>query len=134
MPGAVIHITKLSRCPRMGAWVAGRATRHVATPRQVLTDLPPFRPVGAVHLLWHGIFAFKIDANRGRTDLVFGEPLGDQETYADALVLTEWKKATKSDASKKFGEATSQAEIYARGPLAGNELHAYRYAVVVTDK
>jgi hypothetical protein len=90
--------------------------------------------LGAVHLLWHGIFAFKIDANKGRTDLVFGEPLSGQETYADALVLTEWKKATKSDASKKFGEATEQAEIYARGPLAENELRSYRYAIVVTEQ
>jgi hypothetical protein len=30
--------------------------------------------LGAAHLLWHGIFAFKIDAYKGRTDLVFGEP------------------------------------------------------------
>ncbi len=90
--------------------------------------------LGAVHLLWHGIFAFKIDANKGRTDLVFGEPLGDQDTYADALVLTEWKKATKRDASKQFGQAVRQAEKYAHGPLAGNELRSYRYAIVVTEK
>jgi hypothetical protein len=90
--------------------------------------------LGAVHLLWHGIFAFKIDANRGRTDLVFGEPLGDQEAYANALVLTEWKKATKSDASKQFAQAVQQAKNYAHGPLAGNELHSYRYAIVVTEQ
>ncbi len=92
--------------------------------------------LGAVHLLWHGIYAFKFDAAKGgRTDLVFKEPLGDQETYADALVLTEWKKATKSDAHTKFSEAVRQAENYARaGPLAGNELRGYRYAIVVTEK
>ena len=90
--------------------------------------------LGAVHLLWHGIFAFKIDANKGRTDLVFGEPLDGQETYADALVLTEWKKATKGDAGKKFGQAVKQAEKYAHGPLAENELRSYRYAIVVTEQ
>ena len=58
--------------------------------------------LGAVHLLWHGIFAFKIDAKKGRTDLVFGEPLGDQDTYADALVLTEWKKATEQRCERKI--------------------------------
>ena len=42
--------------------------------------------IGAVHLLWHGIYAFKFDAAKGgRTDLVFKEPLGDQET-----MLTLW--------------------------------------------
>lgn len=92
--------------------------------------------LGAVHLLWHGIFAFKIDAKGGRSDLVFSEPLDDQETsYADALVLTEWKKASSaSDARAKFVEAKKQADNYARGPLAGNELRGYRYAVVVTQK
>ena len=92
--------------------------------------------LGAVHLLWHGIYAFKFDAAKGgRTDLVFKEALGDQETYADALVLTEWKKATKSNAHTKFSEAVRQAENYARaGPLAGNELRGYRYAIVVTQK
>jgi hypothetical protein len=54
------------------------------------------------------------------------ESLGDQETYADALVLTEWKKATADGAGAKFEEAVRQAEIYAHGPLTGNELHAYR--------
>ena len=92
--------------------------------------------LGAVHLLWHGIYAFKFDAGKGgRTDLVFPEPLGDPETYADALVLTEWKRATsESEARTKFKEARSQAEKYASGPLAGIELRRYRYAVVVTEK
>ena len=91
--------------------------------------------LGAAHLLWHGIYAFKVHAGKaGRTDLVFPEPHGDPETYADALVLTEWKKATKSDASKQFAQAVRQAKNYAHGPLAGNELHSYRYAVVVTEQ
>ena len=31
-------------------------------------------------------------------------------------------------------EAVRQAENYAHGPLAGNELRGYRYAIVVTEK
>jgi hypothetical protein len=91
--------------------------------------------LGAAHLLWHGIFAFKIDAAKGRTDLVYAERLGEQDTYADALVLTEWKKAiSASDAGTIFSEAVKQAKIYAHGPSAGNELRSCRYAIVVTDK
>jgi hypothetical protein len=92
--------------------------------------------LGAAHLLWHGIYAFKVHAGKaGRTDLVFPEPHGDPETYADALVLTEWKKATSaSDARTKFANAKKQADNYAHGALAGNELRGYRYAIVVTEK
>lgn len=50
------------------------------------------------------------------------------------MVLTEWKKAREGGADAKFREAVEQAKNYADGPLAGNELHAYRYAVVVTEK
>lgn len=91
--------------------------------------------LGAVHLLWHGIWAFKVDAAGARTDLVFQEPvrsLTDQERYADGIVLTEWKTATSKNAEKKFDDARSQAKRYAQGVLAGSELTAYRYAVVVT--
>jgi hypothetical protein len=52
--------------------------------------------LGAVHLLLHGIWAFKVDAAGARTDLVLEEPAGDVaavQRYADGLVLTEWKKA-----------------------------------------
>ena len=92
--------------------------------------------LGAAHLLLHGIWAFKVDAAGARTDLVFQEPvtnLTDQERYADGIVLTEWKTAkSEKDAKKKFDDARSQAEPYAQGVLAGSELAAYRYAVVVT--
>lgn len=50
-------------------------------------------------------------------------------------MLTEWKKAiSESDARTKFRQARDQAANYARGPLAGNELRDYRYAIVVTEK
>lgn len=93
--------------------------------------------LGAVHLLLHGIWAFKVDAG-ARTDLVFQEPvkdLSDTERYSDGIVLTEWKVArTKNDAPKQFKSARSQAERYVQGVLAGNELTSYRYIVVVTQQ
>ncbi len=92
--------------------------------------------LGAVHLLLHGIWAFKVDAAGARTDLVFQEPASDLEAplrYADGLVLTEWKKVDDGEeARQRFEEARSQAARYAQGPLAGTELVGYRYAVVVS--
>jgi hypothetical protein len=94
--------------------------------------------LGAIHLLSHGIWAFKAHAEGERTDLVYQEPSGRFErdlSYADGLVLTEWKKAvSKKDAGDKFEEARNQAHRYGRGVLAGNELTQYRYAVVVSDE
>jgi hypothetical protein len=92
--------------------------------------------LGAVHLLWHGIWAFKVNAKGGRTDLVYPEPIDeipDDQHFADGLVLTEWKVATTDKkAHEKFREARVQAKLYATGVLAGNELRAFRYMVVVT--
>jgi hypothetical protein len=87
--------------------------------------------LGAVHLLWHGIWAFKVSAEGERTDLVYPDPEG--ERFADGLVLTEWKVArTDNEAQKRFYEARIQAKRYAEGVLAGNELRAFRYLVVVS--
>lgn len=79
--------------------------------------------LGAVHLLSHGIWAFKANAEGERTDLIYQEPSGRfdrEQAYADGLVLTEWKKATsKQQAEGKFEEARNQAHRYGRGVLAG---------------
>jgi len=93
--------------------------------------------LGAVHLLQHGIWSFKVDSIGERTDLVLGEALRDQaleEVYlsAEGLVLTEWKTATQSNSEQKYQEALVQAERYARGSLAAIELKGYRYLVIVT--
>ena len=94
--------------------------------------------LGAVHLLLHGIWAFKVNAAGARTDLVFQEPvedLTDEQGYADGIVLTEWKKAPEAtDAEESFCKARAQAKLYALGALAGSELTGYRYAVVVSRK
>ena len=92
--------------------------------------------LGAVHLLAHGIWAFKVDSKGGRTDLVYQEPLRDLQTVtrsAEGLVLTEWKKlASGADAERVFASARVQAKAYAAGVLAGTELTRVRYAILVT--
>ena len=92
--------------------------------------------LGAVHLLWHGIWAFKVDAAGARTDLVFSESSGgpgDEARFTDGLVLTEWKLAASDEVARaRFEEARAQAQKYAEGPLFANELLNYRYAVVVS--
>lgn len=94
--------------------------------------------LGAVHLLLHGIWAFKVNAAGARTDLVFQEPAGDLtdvQRYVDGIVLTEWKKADPdADAAYQFEQARNQAQHYAEGVLAGSELTGYRYAVVVSRR
>ena len=93
--------------------------------------------LGSVHLLQHGIWAFKVSAEGGRTDLVFRDPLTDLEAVAgaaDALVLTEWKVVRQaSEVSAKVTEARVQADLYAVGVLGGLELAGYRYLVMVSE-
>ena len=94
--------------------------------------------LGAVHLLLHGIWAFKVKGKSAITDLVFQEPVSDLtsiERYANGLVLTEWKIAkTESEASRRFQEARAQADLYASGVLGATELKSYRFLVVVSDQ
>jgi len=92
--------------------------------------------LGAVHLLLHSIWAFKVNAAGARTDLVFQEPITDvatAERSADGLVLTEWKKVdSQGDPVQRFEEARLQARRYAQGGLAGIELSGSRYLIVVS--
>lgn len=95
--------------------------------------------LGAVHLLQHGIWSFKVDSAGERTDLVLGEPITDRELQdvyltAEGLVLTEWKTATPSNCKKKCQEAFAQAERYGLGSLAAIELKRYRYLVIVSKE
>lgn len=49
--------------------------------------------------------------------------------------MTEWKTAGPSkNADRAFEEARSRGARYAHGVLAGIELAAYRYAVVVSER
>jgi hypothetical protein len=94
--------------------------------------------LGGAHLLLHGIYAFKINAEGERTDLVFQDVVGelaDEQRYADGLVLTEWKVAASDlEAAKQFEAARMQAGRYERGALGGSELAGYRYLVVVSSE
>ncbi len=93
--------------------------------------------LGAAHLLWHGIWAFKAHGEKGRTDLILGESvnLNQVEATSEGLVMTEWKLVKdKKDTQKKATEAYKQAKIYSGGILAGIELRNYRYLVLVSEK
>lgn len=92
--------------------------------------------LGAVHLLSHGIWAFKVVAPGGATDLVFDVPIekyaGIMRRTARALVLTEWKLIKRSDKiTTKAQEARDQAAIYSGGVLGDAELKRTRYVVLV---
>jgi hypothetical protein len=93
--------------------------------------------LGATHLLLHGVWAFKANAQGGRTDLVLGSPLTVDDRVraaADALVLTEWKVARdEKERDEKAREAYNQAQIYSSGILAGFELSSRRYLVLVSS-
>ncbi len=91
--------------------------------------------LGAVHLLLHGIWAFKVDAAGERTDLVLGQHLvmTEIESTAEALVLTEWKRAMDpKDLEEKARQAYEQARKYSSGSLAGVELSSRRYLILVS--
>jgi hypothetical protein len=88
-----------------------------------------------VHLLVHGIWAFKVSSTGERTDLVLGTRLVvDQKVIASAhgLVLTEWKLIRTGDSiEEKKTEAKNQASRYSEGSLGGFELASERYLILV---
>lgn len=92
--------------------------------------------LGAVHLLSHGIYAFKADGARGRTDLVLNNPVDDElaSRVAEGLVLTEWKKVSSADASDKASEARKQTLLYVASTIQSLELKSLRYVVLVSER
>jgi len=94
--------------------------------------------LGALHLLYHGIWAFKAEATGGKTDLILNEPLPSTaviESASDTLVLTEWKLVKSSnELNGKIQVAQKQAEIYSSDVLGGIEIRNYRYLVMVSEK
>jgi hypothetical protein len=101
-------------------------------------DEPACEKLGAVHLLLHGIWAFKVNTAGERTDLVFNEPLLESssvERTAEALVLTEWKRVlSPTETEAKAGDARKQAARYTVGALGGVELARYRFIVLVSKE
>lgn len=84
-------------------------------------------------MLQHGIFAFKVNTAGARTDLVFADMRDDFSSRGvEGLVLTEWKVGDDSNAAARFAAARAQMKHYQRGALAGPELTAVRYAVLVS--
>lgn len=92
--------------------------------------------LGGVHLLSHGIWAFKSNADGERTDLILGHVLSNDREVAEVaagLVLTEWKVARDAaSAAAQWAHALYQARRYTAGALAGYELRSVRYLVLVT--
>jgi len=91
--------------------------------------------LGALHLLAHGVLAFKANSTGERTDLILGDrlvPEDDTLTATHGLVLTEWKlvrRGEKPEAMRNF--AKEQAQRYSEGCVAGFELRSERYLVLV---
>ncbi len=100
------------------------------------TGEPACEKLGAVHLLWFGIFAFKASATGARTDLVLGEPVDTASpiiSASEALVLTEWKIVDDSvHTAMRAATAREQMKLYHAGLLHGFELRGYRYVVLVS--
>lgn len=117
--------------------VADRAVR-VRWMRAFRNGEPACEKLGAVHLLLHGIWAFKPNMEGARTDLVFQDMPTDLEEVnriADALVLTEWKRVMDpKEHDKEFHDARAQSDLYKKGALAGLELSDYRYLVMVSEQ
>jgi hypothetical protein len=95
--------------------------------------------LGAVHLLSHGLWAFKVKADGAATDLVYNEPVDAQSPTlrrtARAIVLTEWKRVRPDKTADTMAvEARKQAELYAGGILGDLELKRTRYVVLVTER
>ncbi|WP_434730574.1 hypothetical protein [Rhizobium binae] len=93
--------------------------------------------LGGTHMLWHGLWAFKIDAQKARTDLVTSEPIDDRSVGASggALVLTELKKiknVSRSDIEHVFATAKAQALNYVSGALGAIELKSQVHLVAVS--
>jgi hypothetical protein len=95
--------------------------------------------LGAVHLLSHGIWGFKVSSVGSATDLVFGEPIETQvaaiRRTARALVLTEWKLVRNGDDINTLAKtARTQSKLYSMGVLHDIVLKSTRYVVLVSKK
>lgn len=137
LEGIVIRLTERAFIHLQRSIIADESIRNKW--REAITHHEPAcEKLGAVHLLLHGIWSFKIDAAGERTDLVMGEPIKDKlldDVYlsAEGLVLTEWKVATQSNVDSKCEEAKIQAKRYAGSSLAAIELRRYRYLVIISE-
>jgi hypothetical protein len=109
--------------------------------------------LGGVHLLLHGIWAFKAYSRDDRADSpvlgdrAIGKPdkrvdlvtqdlliIDRRVESAESLVLTEWKLAKARDkVAERAREGMRQAVSYSGSSLAATELGSVRYVIVVTS-
>jgi len=94
--------------------------------------------MGSLHLLQHGIWAFKASGPGEATDLIYDEPRlidTDERRASAGIVLTEWKKVNSlSELDAKAQAALGQARRYAGGILAGIDIASTRYLVMVSEE
>jgi hypothetical protein len=93
--------------------------------------------LGSVHLLNHGVWAFKASASGERTDLILGVRLVVDDAVRHAAVgmtLTEWKVVRHGDDPfATQARAIGQAKRYSEGSLAGFEVQKTRFIVMISE-
>jgi hypothetical protein len=91
--------------------------------------------IGAIHLLSHGLWAFKAANENEKRDLVLSTPIKADEVQevGAALVLTEWKKISAESLVSKAKEALAGARKYQGSHWAGSELKKEKYLVMVSE-
>jgi hypothetical protein len=96
-----------------------------------------FEKLGADHLLFHRIWAFKANSAGERTDLILGQTIDEKDPLyasADGLVLTEWKVVRNKKYEVIIETAKKQAAIYKFGSLYPLELSNYCFLVIISEK
>jgi hypothetical protein len=92
--------------------------------------------LGSVHLMSHGIWAFKVHGGGAATDLVYNEPLlppnPTLQRSSKAIVLTEWKRVlSEGEIARAAEQGRAQSNDYSSGVLGDLELKRMRYVVLV---
>ena len=93
--------------------------------------------LGSLHLLQHGIWAFKASGRGEATDLIYDEPRlieTDERRASAGIVLTEWKKVNSlTELDAKAQAALGQARRYESDILAGIDIASTRYLVMISE-
>lgn len=94
--------------------------------------------LGGLHFLSHGIWAFKLNAEKERTDLILGTRISDIldeiESVSTPLIITEWKCVQEENQLASMIErARIELRAYSSGSASGYELASVRYVIVVSE-
>jgi hypothetical protein len=91
--------------------------------------------LGAVHLLSHGIWGFKVQERGERSDLVHQHPIkiDDVEAIGAVLAMTEWTRVNAENLTEKSRALQAKAKTYSGHDLPGTELRTERYLVLVSE-